>query len=545
LTLRYQGNAQTAVFEQNVPLDVRFDPDGSSLTRSIVSVGLWLVAGALLSLLLRVSIPNYRRKKALKDRLNEARGAISEISDQVNSQLRVLLRVERLTLERQRHDGWVLGPGFDEAAARVERGLATLERKIDSVQRLDGIACRREALLECAVSPTRVDTIEQSLTAACEALKSDQLSDADWILIQQRLGAADKALNEPTPDEKQAFEALLSKRWKSIRNHFGLVADCNELQVPSTLACMADCFPDGALLPKLEDLDGIDWILSIGAVRADLQLTALEMVRDVQFLAPVLNNSNHTQKWTAALDKLTEWLATPAIANLAMARRLLLQLAEGVSEEEIAAALKNDEAYIDTDPHVVNPNQTVRLTVRFRDPRLNVATARAAIECEWHFHEPRMEGRWNARGKRGRRTDSSQPEPRRNGNGAAQGAMTECGWRVHRCFEPSTAEQVIETRFFWRGQPIVNGNGQPVILTRVVTPREPSQHRQDTWERLLWRPAPQALQLFAALLVPLAALAVTTSGEAASSQWWDLVGLGFGSETIRNILTGQPTPPAT
>jgi hypothetical protein len=71
--------------------------------------------------------------------------------------------------------------------------------------------------------------------------------------------------------------------------------------------------------------------------------------------------------------------------------------------------------------------------------------------------------------------------------------------------------------------------------------RQLGRHRKDKWERWVWRPAPQALQLFAALLVPLAALAVTTAGEGASGRWWDLVGLGFGSETIRNILSGQNT----
>jgi hypothetical protein len=233
-----------------------------------------------------------------------------------------------------------------------------------------------------------------------------------------------------------------------------------------------------------------------------------------------------------------------------MARRKLLQLAEDVCEDDIIAALKSDGAYIDIDPQVVNPNQTVRMTTRFRDSRLNTATARAAIECEWRFHEPRIEERWKARATRGHQPDTSSqpatpPHPE-NHKGTTNGcSMTECGWRVHRYFEPHVSEQTIQKCLFWRGQPIVDERGEPVTLTRVVAPRVQSHHRNDQWERLLWRPAPQALQLLAALLVPLAALAVSTSGEGASSRWWDLVGLGFGSETIRNILTGQPAPPAT
>jgi len=50
---------------------------------------------------------------------------------------------------------------------------------------------------------------------------------------------------------------------------------------------------------------------------------------------------------------------------------------------------------------------------------------------------------------------------------------------------------------------------------------------------------PEALQIGAALLVPLAALAVTQSEQGTTGQWWQLVALGFNSEVIRGILTGN------
>jgi hypothetical protein len=51
--------------------------------------------------------------------------------------------------------------------------------------------------------------------------------------------------------------------------------------------------------------------------------------------------------------------------------------------------------------------------------------------------------------------------------------------------------------------------------------------------------------MLAALLVPLTTLAITTADGAISGRWWDLVGIGFGSEAIRNILTGEQRPPTT
>jgi hypothetical protein len=554
LTLRYGSGSP--VFEQNIPIEVRFEPDNWSLTGSMVKVALWLVLGALLSLVLRVSIPNYRRKKALKDQLNECQRATAEISDQVDSQLRVLLRVERLALDQRRREGWVLGPDFAEVATRVEAGLASLRRKIALVQRLDAARCRRETLLSGAVSPTRIDIIDSNLDAACEGLKNDQLSDADWLFIQQKLEAGDKALNEPSQEEKMAFEALLSQRWKAIKDHFGVTPndedpDVEELKVPESLKAMEDCFPEGLLLPRKKDGDGTAWINSIGTVRADLQLTALELVKEVQFLLPALRGEC---KWSKALVHLTEWLATPAISNLGAARRQLLELAEGTSPDDIVTALAKRQADIDLDPQVVNPNQAIRMTVRFRDEKLNGATARGAVRCEWRFLPPRT----RALRKRKKRNAAPPKDDPNKGEGTAPAATdlqheTVSGFRINRYFEPHIVEQVVEARFFCKGSPVLAD--QTACLQRCpvapdgavlyrwkITPGQGSRTEPDRWERWIWRHAPQLLGLCAALLVPLATLAITTTtGDVSSSHWWDLVSLGFGSETIRNILTSQQT----
>ena len=195
--------------EQNLPIDVQFEPTTRNLWSSILWIAFLLLCGAVLLLALRVSIPNYRLKKQLKAHLNEARTATATISDQVDSQLRVLVRVERLVLEQRRREGWVLLPGFDELARRIEAGLVTLNRKIGFVQRLDTITCRREALADGPVAPTHLEILDREANAACEGLKADQLGEAEWLFVQQRLEAADKML-EQSPEEKQAFEALLN-----------------------------------------------------------------------------------------------------------------------------------------------------------------------------------------------------------------------------------------------------------------------------------------------------------------------------------------------
>lgn len=564
LTLRYQpesasGTVQPAtasgpqVVEQNVPLDVRFEARTERLFLSIVWVFLLLLLGALFFLLLSVAIPNYRRKKILKDKLNETRTATARISDQVDSQLRVLVRVERLALDQRRREGSVLLPGFEEQAARVEAGLAILNRKITFVERLDAATCRRENLVLSPVAPTRLDIIDRNLNGACEALKTDQLGEADWLVIQQRLEAADKALNEPSPEERQAFAALLSQRWQSIRKHFGLPPNSRDLTIPAELTAFAKCFPKGSLLPEATDTDGTEWIDRVGVVRADLQLTALEMLKETHFLAAAFSDS----KWTPAVTRLAGWLATPAIANFAPARRQLQQLAEGVSEDDVVCALKEGKAYVDMDPQFVSPNQTVRLTVRFRDPKLNGVTAREWVECEWRFREPTLDtvthkpawtwrtvnpwrwllGVWKRTG--GAKTDEQTTNKPVE---LPPQVQAELGWRVHRYFEPEVTTQRIDVGFYLKGV-LVPVDDAEKHYSKVVVPQERSHNKKDSrekWHRFWF----QALQMFAVLLVPLVTLAMSTAGEPASGRWWDLVGLGFGSEAIRNILTGEQAPPA-
>jgi hypothetical protein len=530
------------------------------------------VIGAAFSLVLRVSIPNYRRKKTLKSQLDEARRLTAEISDQVDSQLRVLLRVERLLLDQRRREGYVIFPAYGETATLVEAGLTTLRKKIGFVQRLDACACRQEALAAGPVSPTRMNIIDANLTNACEVLKSDQLSDADWIFVQQRLEGADKALNEPTQEEKQAFEALLSRRWKGVVQHFGthVSEEQTQLKPPAALKKleMDSAFPTFDRLPRLspeadKDEDGLKWIDSIGVVQADLQLTALDLLCDVQFRSTALQH----KKWDEARGALSGYLSTPSLGNLARARQLLMQVEQGISEADILCALRLGQAEIDFDPKVVSPHQTVQMSVRFREPQLNGATARNAVQCEWLLFAPEdldasaPEKTWRwwqpwtwLRQAPPVSSECREPELVAAAKAASQRTpeQTEIGWKVHRYFEPNE-QQTIQAVFYHRGAKIHRSADPskcdregtlPVICTRVVRALVRRHHRIDKHERY-WRFLPQALQLLAALIVPLAALALSTTTGAASGQWWELVGLGFGSETIRSILTGQPAQPAS
>ena len=529
LTLRFQDKASGAVYEQNLPLEVEFVPGSASQVGSLGWVAWWLLVGAIASLLLRVSIPNMRRKRQLKDQLGEAAKLVSAISTEVDSNLRVLLRVERLALDEIRQDGWQIGPGYADYAQRVEQGLPVLNRRIDAVRRLDATLIRRRLMMEQGPAPTRLEQVEEWLGIVSEMLKQDSLSEEEWVLVNQRLEAAQKVMREPTQTEKEAFEALLAGRWKAIRKHFG---GTGMLVVPPVLSPMVPCFPDPALLPQVNDEDGSEWIQEVGPVRADLQLSALALIWEFQFLAPLNAMNDH---WVRAMDDLTRLLATPAVNNLREAKSLLRQLAEDVSERHIQEALVKGNASIVMDPAIPRPNQKIRFSVRLRPEHLGSCAARGLVTCRWSFndrHAPPPAVGWVSR-------LWSTPEET-----ASTNLMAESGWDVHHYFEKDVNWSEVSVAFFdANGVAIDLDGGTPPApgakpWYELAEPVIASRRPKEKWARA-WL---ETVQVAATLLVPLATLASTTLDGSGGANWWELIAIGFASDTIKNALVGASAP---
>jgi hypothetical protein len=594
LTLRFKGTNAAQIQEQDISMEVQFEPSGLSLFGSLFWVAVWLALGASLSLFLRVTVPNMRRKSQLKDQLNEAGKDISTISAEVDSNLRVLLRVERRTLDELRVAVWPFGPGYADYATRVEQGLPVLNRRIAAVIKLDAALIRKKALSDQNVAPTKLEQIEEMLSAASETLKQDLLSDEDWVFVNQRLENAQKLLREPSQTEKEAFEAMLANRWKAIKAHFGFDNDGN-LIVPTSLAGMKSCFPDRSLLPDRDDQKFPEWLDSIGIERADLQLSALNLVWEFQFLLPRADSPSAStppttpssappasappanpptsdpsgagtpppantpppnaspstatppnapppndlpSKWKTAMERLNGLLSTPAVGNLREAKRELRQLAEGVSEDDLRNALKAGAATIVMDPSIARPDRRMRFSVEFRRPKLNSVAARQLITCHWIFDDSfGNKLPWYKRHK------TDQPEHQSQDTEIQETGpdlkLPENGWFVHHYFEKSAYQSVVTVSFH-------DSQGQPIVLEKdqawaelTVRPR-PDTRGNENWQRFLL----EVTQVGAALLVPLATLASNTVSGGNASHWWEIAALGFGSDTIKNIIVGKDSTPA-
>ena len=534
LTLRFAGTTGE-LFEQNVLLDIDFKPTDAALFWSILKVALPILIGAVLSIFLRISLPNLRRRRQVKNQLNEVAKTTAAISTLVNSNLRVLLRVERLELKETLKSGWWFGPNDGEFTRRVEQALPGLKKRIDGVRRLDAALIRRAVLVEQGIAPTRLEQIDELMDSLRETLKQDQLTDEDWVAVNQRLEAVQKLLREPTQTEREAIEAMLAGRWQVIRDHFGVKTD-GRLKIPGALEGLEDCFPDRSLLPgpRDDEKDGSKWVKSIGTVRADLQLTALQCLWDFQFLVPATSSD---KKWDDAKEALRKLLATPATDNLLAARLILRQLASGISRQDIVDALTAGKAAIVLDPQIPAPNQKIRYDVCFLRQELNIAVAREFVRCHWAFadhHSPKIGHGLRRLARQLKALWRSKPE-----SDLVQGVpFEEEGWSVYHYLEPDVIESSIEVTFHDSlGNKVDLPDGSDWAVRKIqLRPRQRAGH---------WAPfGLEAVQLIATILVPLATLAVTTASGATVGHWWELVGIGFGADTLKNIIAGSSNSPA-
>jgi hypothetical protein len=137
-TLHFSDRSQSPprIHEQNIPIEAQFEAGTRSFGFTLLRIFGLLALGAAISFLLRVSLPNMKRKRALKDQLVEISKQIGGLSGEVGSRLRTLLGSEWLALDELRKETFPIAPNYGEYAKRVDQGMPILTRKVAVSQRL-------------------------------------------------------------------------------------------------------------------------------------------------------------------------------------------------------------------------------------------------------------------------------------------------------------------------------------------------------------------------------------------------------------------------
>jgi hypothetical protein len=514
------------IHELNLPLEMQFEPSAIALGFTLVRIFGLLALGAAFSFVLRVSLPNMKRKRALKDQLADMNKLIGGLSSEVDSRLRALLGSECLALDELRTETFPVAPNYAEYARRVEQGIPVLSRKIGIVQRLGAALERHRERINSGYEYRILIESADLLDCGSRLVQRDQIGEDDWITINQKLALAESMLEEQGQQARDAFEAKLANRWQALQEHFGPKDTAGTLIKGPWVASnsVKDMQPLFDSLPKeffADDMDGFKkWIKdeSGTGADADILVSALEYVSFVETIVPP---KNPPSDWTNERASLCLLLANTTTKKLFDARDAMWRLHENIFKDSVKQALEKGKARLIVDPENPAVNQKFRISLCFPDPHLNEATARDELNCRWTL-KTTMRGsrRW------------WKPWTRTVG---AVNVKHEQGWHAFHYFESRSASAEISVDVFDGDDTMtLASNPQGDFPTISVTPT-PNWRGKEKYARTILEMA----QLAAALLVPLAALASSTVNGSSDGKWWTLVALGFGTDTIKNIILGK------
>jgi hypothetical protein len=517
--------ATPKVHEQNLPIEVQFEASTMALGRTLLQIFGLLVLGAAVSFLLRVSLPNMKRKRALKDQLGEMNKLIAGLSGDVDSRLRALLGSECLALNELRTEASPVAPNYVEYAKRVEQGLPILSRKVVVAQRLGAALERRRERINSGYEYRILEDSGALLRCVSRLVQKDQIGDDDWLAVNQSLAKAEKMLEEPDERARDTFESTLAGRWQALREHFGPRDADAKLTKGSWIPpeAVKDMKPLFDSLPKefyAQELDEFKrWIKDEQGTGgdADILVSALEYVTYVETIVPPKTAST---VWKTERENLCDLLLNAITQKLFDARDALWRLSENIFTNDVKQALADGQARLIVDPENPAVNQKFRTAVCFSDPHLGAATALDQLNCRWTVSTT-MRGprRW------------LKPWERAN----VLKVKHEQGWHAFHYFENGSVSADISIEVS-DGSDIVklatNPCGDFPSISVVSTP---------TWrgKEKYGRTILEIAQLAAALLIPLAALASSTVNGGGEGRWWAVAALGFGTDTIKNIILGK------
>ncbi|MEX1026620.1 MAG: hypothetical protein WD049_01245 [Candidatus Paceibacterota bacterium] len=504
LTIRYAPSSDVngpdlPVEAIPIKANLRWRSSGWNSFASNVAIFLALLAGGVCSLVLSQWVPNRLRRLDLKEQLEALALKTRSLSGQLDSSLRVLVRVERVRLNRLLYSRWIMSPDMATVFAHCVQHLALLNRQVDILESIDSAYDR---LTEVRLGPpSLLDQIEDDLREAASILNNSAFHDSKLQAAQTLVADAIRRLsdvNQPDPE----FAGKLAKKFDYLDKVFDSIAT-----PPDPVAASKTRERIEKIIPGpfrfLTHLTDPSQIQPMQYAEADRNFCKLELVRDYVSL---LDNSVDRTTFESHEKELVYLLARDNWESLKAAKSLVAQMHEGIFAADIEAAIRDEEVQVEMEPPIARRNWPMRLSARFTNPMLDRATAKNRFRCVWDF------------GHHG---------------------LKETGWTVYHYF-PDTETYTLKACFAGPGgRPLKTKNGKqlpPLELPIVVDSDSSATPRDRFWTEII--------QLSIALAVALFAL---MAGAREQLMRLDLIpaliaifGIGFAADTIKNLLTPQP-----
>jgi hypothetical protein len=523
---------------------------GGVLNDATLVVFLFLGAGA--SLLLKLWVPNTRRRLRMKEQLELLGRQIADVSGRVGARPTVMLRVQQKRLQDMMNPKvpggrYLISPDFEDVAKQCETATLRLSKQLELIRSLDHSAARLECLMGEPLPPSALDKIESGIKRIVNLATTLEADDENLRSLEADV--AEVAMHVDQMEQSNtAFRQFVQTRLKDLAAFYEklLPQAAGAVQGGSVVAPVLP--PLAAAAQRLrQDLPEVFKSLDMKVVPEDISFDALADLDSDLFKLNLLRrylelNPDLTQAKPANTEDQAEPVNTPADVYcellgylrlrswdaISAARILISEAEQGIYRDEVKAALTDCLVDIWFDRQVIRPNTPVEFALRFGRDSFNQAAAREGFRCLWEFEHPPDMPRGILRRARAaiRKTPPAPPDARRM-------TLPQHCWQICQYF-PVPGTYKVRVKFQdWIGKPIDSP--------------KPAE-KEFTVEKRLWDKAGPRLRLELvsmglALAPALFALLTAAQDQVARVSWSTALGgvfaLGFGVDTLKNLLVSR------
>ncbi len=369
-----------------VSLRMRRVGERTSSLLAYLYAGLLLFAGGLLSIVASSVLPNMQKKVDLRVQLKALADRTTSVSTRIDSYLRVLLRLERKQIENQIDQVSVWLPAATSPLGQIPASIDRLGKRLAAAEKLDELR-RRHELASSTAPPSVTDDMDATLQAAADQLHSLNLTDQDCSAANALLDGVQARLTQLGDTDTLAASIAKSvtavqKRWNQFPPGY---ADDLAAALPGVFV-VAD---------PSRGYDTATNIVRPMLFAIDHGVAAIHLALDyamVRASIPSENTLGCTDPGKTARDrlelrhcKLIDLLGTLSWRALREATLLVQQMREDVYEEDIFHELQAGRAEIFFDTQKPRPYLPVFFSIRFKDPRFQGAAAVQRMTSQWSF----------------------------------------------------------------------------------------------------------------------------------------------------------------
>ena len=405
----------------------------SSQVTPIVTDGyviICLIIGGILSLLASAVLPNSMRKSAFRGQLKDLAIRTTGVSLRVDSNLRVLLRLERNRIREALRGIWLISPSASASLDDVANQIDQLTKRLGVAERIDDLRLKLESSYETS-PPSIVEDVDTALQAAADAMHSYTLSSDDIDRANKSLDAATKSLGTLDNSDDLAKEVAgkfteLNTRlvnflpyyqdlWTAMPGIFGVLlkpfGDAKQItprMVYSIDYCIAavNTALDFAVvrqeMPVLAQAApapaaglagaGTNWVQTsplqqppaLSAATPGGAIADAGAVAAPKLIMPDPPN-DVVNKARAHLDELTRLLSSMAWQSLREARLLVQEMREGVYQDDVLAELTAGRAWVAFETMSARPYLPINFYVKYLKWGREMRGAMERLSFYWTF----------------------------------------------------------------------------------------------------------------------------------------------------------------